>query len=292
MDGLKIDESLIPKIVGIVVAIIVVSVVLIPVTGEVTAETATIKNKGAHYSLYEEGETHTITFTADSMITDGVAQPLPDTSVYGAATVAYGNTGIIRYSSAGHLGWYGIVSGSGQSRDLGLATNVTINIAADSIGSTSGASTDRSIGYTIAYANPNGQYALTYTPYVLEDSIIFGAGNTVVGGVNYGIYWTGTVDNITVSSILPPDQEIGDITVNTTNPATNLLKIDSVVIPNITADTDLTYTYFFAPATLVYDNPGYIGDTLAAILSVVPIFVVLAILMGIVGLMYFNRNQQ
>ena len=286
-------KRIVTLVVGASVMVLIFSAILVPIIGTGTNTTATADNAGPRYALYEAGEAHAITFTADSMITDGVAQPLPDTSVYGSATVIYGTAGIIRYTSEGRLGWYGVISGAGQNRDLGLATNITINVSEEGIGTTEGASSNRSIGTVIAYANPTGQYALTYNPYVLEDSTIFGAGNTVIEGVNYGVYWTGTVtDGITVSSIIPPNQVIGEVTINTSNPATNLLKIDSVVIPDTTAGADLTYTYFFAPAQITYDNPTYVNDSgVRALLSAIPIIAMIGIVLAVVGVAIVGRND-
>lgn len=274
-----------------VIGILVFAALLIPVINGATDTEATINNKGAKYALYETGETHTITFTADSMITDGVAQPIPDTSVYGGATIAYGEGGFIRISYDNNLYWWGSVGGSGSQRYLGPATSITITIDDTGRLDTTGASTNRGFGGTVVYPNPNGNLALTYNPYVLEDSHIYGAGATTVGGVSYGVIWDGTISEITATGTYPPDQEFGDITVTTTNPATNLLKVSSVVIPDVTAGESFTYTYFYAPATLTYDNPGYVGVDASEILGVVPLVLIISLIMGIVGVALYQRIE-
>lgn len=275
------------RITGLVIALVVggllVGGLLIPSIEGMTEPEKTIINKGANYALYELGETHTITFTADSMITDGVAQPLPDTSVYGAATVAYGAGGMIRYHTNGYLAWWGNVYGEGSNRSLGPAVNITLNIDENGTLLSDGASTNRGFTGTVMYANPAGNLALSYNPYVVEDSHIYGAGATDVAGVSYGVMWDGTVSEITVSPTYPPAQDFGEVTVNTTNPATNLLKITSVVIPDTTAGADFTYTYFFAPKEITYDNPLQLDATQIAMFGVISI-------LGIVALVVVAAN--
>lgn len=270
-------------IIAVFVGVLVTATILIPVVGGFTDDEVTIENTGARYSLYELGDTHTITFTADSIITDGVAQPLPDTSDYGSATVVYG-TGIFRYHSDGNIRFWGVLGGGDVNRSLGLAVNVTITI--DETGTALATSSDisitaRTFSNTVMYANPAGDYALSKTPYVLDDSPIYGCGNTVIEETIYTLSWSGSVeDGITISWVYPPEQEIGDIEVNTTEVKTNLLKIDSIVIPIESASGEATYTYFFAPYEITYDNPNKLDNgTYVALLLVLPVlmFIVCAL---------------
>lgn len=284
------DNRYIGLIIGLVVGIIMIGSLMVPVLSAQTSETKIIENEGARYSLYEVGDTHTITFTADSMITDGVAQPLPDTSEYGSATVLYG-TGIFRYHSDGNIRFWGVLSGSDVNRSLGSAVNVTITI--DESGTALATSSDESViprefSNTVMYANPAGNYALSYNPYVVEDSTIYGCGNTVIEDTTYTMSWTGTVEGITVSWVYPPDQEIGTIEYNTTSIATNLLKVDSIVIPIESAGGDATYTYFFAPYEVEYDNPEYIGSDNASLVLVIPVIFIVSLV--IFAVRFINRD--
>lgn len=275
-------------IITMVVGIIMTGALLAPIISDNTDTEKTLTNVGANYSLYEAGETHTITFTTDSMITDGVAQPLPDISRYGSATIAYGEGGLLRLASNG-VSWWGNISGEGSSRFIGSASSTTITISDAGACTATGANNSRSFSGTIMYANPSGNLALTYNPYVLEDSTIYGCGTTTVDAIAYGIYWSGNVSEITANAIVPPTQTFGTIETNTTNTTTNLLQVDSVVIPNDTAGTDFTYTYFFAPKEITYDNPNYVGSENAAILGAIPIVVIVAILMLAVGAIAYRR---
>lgn len=270
-------------IIAVFVGVLVTATILVPVVGGFTDDEVTIENTGARYSLYELGDTHTITFTADSMITDGVAQPLPDTSDYGSATVVYG-TGIFRYHSDGNIRFWGVLSGGDINRSLGLAVNVTITI--DETGTARAINSDSSVvprefSGTLMYANPSGDYALSKTPYVVDDSPIYGCGNTVISDVTYTLSWAGSVeDGITVSWVYPPEQETGEIVVNTSEVRSNLLKIDSIVIPIEGTDGEATYTYFFAPYEVSYDNPNKLDNsTYTALLLVLPVlmFIVCAL---------------
>lgn len=276
------------RIIGLVIALVVggllVGGLLIPTVQGMTETEKTQINEGANYALYESGDTHVITFTETTMITDGIAQPLPDTSVYGAATVVYGTGGIMRIDSSGTLRFWGYISGDAVAdRSMGAATNVTLTISDDGSIASSGATIDRGFSGLIMYPNPVGNYALSYNPYILEDSIIYGAGATNVGGINYGVTWTGDIEGVEVTSIYPPDQEITGTVVNTTNPVTNLLKVSSVVISDATADADFTYTYFFAPKEISYLNPIQLDATQIALFGVISI-------LGIVALVVVAAN--
>lgn len=281
-------DNYIKILVSVLVGCLLVGV-MVPVIGSMTSTEATYTNHGSAYSLYEMGDTHTITFTADSMITDGVAQPRPDTSRYGSATIAYGSGGLIRLVSNGGIQWWGSVSGEGSNRYIGPSTTTTITISETGVCTASGDNNSRSFSGTIMYANPSGNLALTYNPYVLEDSQIYGCGTTTVDAITYGIYWDGTVEGITANAIVPPTQNFGDIIVNTTNPYTDLLKVDSVVIANETAGENFTYTYFFAPKEITYDNPQYVGVTLSSILDLLPLLAGVCLLM--IGVAYFINRR-
>lgn len=279
-------------IAAVVLAAIMLSSMLIPIVSSSTSTEATITNEGAKYSLYETGDTHTITFTSDSIITDGVAQPLPDTSLYGSATIVYG-TGIFRYHSDGNVRFWGVLASGDVNRSLGSAVNVTIAI--DETGTATATSTDESVtprnfSGVIMYANPAGDYALSYNPYVVEDSTIYGCGNTIIEDTTYTMAWTGTTEGITVSWVYPPEQEIGTIAVNTTDVQTNLLKIDSIEIPIESAGGGATYTYFFAPKEITYENPDYAGESESTLLGVIPILVTVGIILGVIGMLFLRRE--
>lgn len=284
------ENKLIGTVLTIVVGVVLLGSLLIVAINDYTDETRDYRNVGTLYEPYTEGDTHTITFTEDSVVTDGVAQNLPDTSAYGAATIIYGSGGMIRYMDTGYLSWWGTIGGSAANRSLGVATAVTITIADTGATTAVGASSTRSIGLATMYPDPDGAYALAYNPRVLEDSTMYGCGVTTVGDASYAVAWTGTIEEITASSIFPADQEFGTIAVNTSNPATNLLKIDSVVIPNTTAGADFTYTYFFAPKSVTYENPDNLGSSNSAILLSIPVIVIAGLLVITVRGFVGNRD--
>lgn len=263
-------------IIAVFVGVLVTATILVPVVGGFTDDEVTVENEGARYSLYELGDTHTITFTADSMITDGVAQPLPDTSVYGSATVVYGVGGVIRVAPNG-ITWYGSISGQGANRYIGSLESTTITIDAEGRTTAVSGSNERGLNGSIMYPDPKGALALSYNPYVLEDSEIYGAGVTNIEGTYYSLYWSGTSAGVTAEPIPPNSHVLGDSVVNTSNPYTNLLKINSVVIAGDTADADFTYTYFFAPYKVVCDNPNQLDNgTYTALLLILPVLMFVA----------------
>ena len=251
MDHMKLVLSLF-------VGIILTASLLAPVVSEASATTSTICNEGMRMSL-ADGEAHTITFSDTEIITDGVGQSLPDTSVYGSALIMYGNYsetsgGFYRLMSYGQLYYWGTVGSTGGARSLGDFRTATIEIDTNNAATaTNSGATSRVVSNVVLYPDPAGELVLTYNPYVLRDSPIYACGYTTVDGVDYGLSFEGTASAVSVSSIYPPSI-VGSVTINKTNVVTDLYQIQNVAIEDTTANATFYYSYFVAPYEVTYTS--------------------------------------
>lgn len=313
MDGMKIDESLIPKIIGIVVAVIVVAVALIPITEEATATTTTFDNReGALFEV--EKITADSTYAFEWVYTDPTHATVNGNTVSlkNATVICSTNSFLIRYGQDTTNGHYLQSVGGGLSA-YGSETNkttltITANagtitaVVANEGGSTSTKTIDFIEGYGIV---ANGNYVMkssTQTVNMLSDSPIVAMGLTNLDGVWFNMFQiTGTIEDVDIIQVnpSPATYTISNVAVNSTavveyNDLSTLTSITftATQIEDTSKVYNCTYNYFIVPAEVTAEKTIHADAMTNSIISIIPIFVVLAILMGIVGLMYFNRNEQ
>lgn len=292
--------NLITLVITLTIGIILAGSLLMPVVDNSTATTKTILNTGSEFvsADSDDTDTHTIIISMDAdskltITTDGEAVVLPDFSLYGAASILYGENTFVRVSSAGVVNVYGRTNAStygNQTIGTASAANpITISIT----GTTATIST-----YTIpdvqVFIAAEGPYVLTKNPYVLEDSMVFiGAVNTISGtGIAFDIY--GPLDDLIGKGVWPNGRGIGDITPTLSNPTTNLYKVDKIEA-EATNDGNvfgtMTITYFVAPKEITYDNAEYIGDQYAGILGAIPVLIIAALVVAAAGALYLKRDD-
>lgn len=284
------------------VGVLVFAALLLPVVTDATSETAIYTNNGTPYKAFDDSA-HTITVdTTDGIkiTTDGELCANPDLSLYGSATLVYGERDIIRILSNGTLQIYGIVGGStyGQYTISAGGEISTIELYADGTGKATGTNTYTfGAGATILAfisADPTSEYRLSLNPVVKEDSEIIGGGYTTISGFNYAVAFYGDIDNLTINNLWPSGNTFEVATVNTTALNPDLDKIDSIVF-NVYHDNVLkgqaTYTYFLAPASMEYDNPAYVGATMADMLGILPIVVICVLIFGVLGAALYTRIE-
>ena len=301
MDGMKIDESLIPKIIGIVVAVIVVAVALIPITEEVTETSDTFTNEG-YWRMKEISNNDTWEYDGSNSDNPWSYNEEPQD--------------IARRSVNALLGPDWCVRSNGQARGQSISGNAsTITATSDGIiitfEGTGGNSEQLLPGYGV---DKNGSFIMkrgTNNVYVLDDSVLFGTGLTTVDSVDFVVHVEGNVKDGATFTAYSNRNGTTISNVEFTNISVNAEKISgyvnlysfSSITANITFDTivddttvshsgEVTYNGIITPREVTAEKAIHADAMTNTIISIIPIFVVLAILMGIVGLMYFNRNGQ
>ena len=308
MDGLKIDESLIPKIVGIVVAVIVTSVVLIPITEEVTATTETFENKGVfNYGLFTPDDDYTLTFdaTTGELTVNDVVVPGFDTLNKAYSIIATDDY-LARYGSTSGGYYLQNIGYEGANLFVDSGVTATITISEGDLSVTWVKADNTTVTKTVTFTE---MYAIVPTTdtavmkvsseevYIKGDSELYASGLTTITLWANIFHFEGTYDDgITISSPTFPTATYDNITWNIepVSGYVDLYKLTSIEF-DITYNGEVThavYSYFGVPSTVTAEKAIHADAMTNTIISLIPIFVVLAILMGIVGLMYFNRNGQ
>ena len=310
MDGMKIDESLIPKIIGIVVAVIVVAVALIPITEEATATTTTFENDGYYNMTYSEADNLTLTweYTNPNVITiNDEPITLSVDTLPGPLNVICGNDWFLRWAGDS-VQFYSTANGS-VSAAVANSTSFSLTASNGSATAINTASTpvSQTVSYTFMYVvDPNGLYVMknsTDSAYLKGDSEVYAIGRSSFTGIVIKIKITGNIeDGFTAEEVgnSGVSATVGTpvATYETVNGYNDLYKLSKIEVPieylnsGTPASFTPTYSYFIVPAEVTAEKAIHADTMTNIIISIIPIFVVLAILMGIVGLMYFNRNGQ
>lgn len=287
------SKNLIGAIVAVTVGIILIGTVLSSAVAAYSNETLTYTNEGTPFAAFDD-ETHTIVVSYDGskyvITTDGEECELPDLSLYGAATIVYGDDAFIRLSKSGQVRGY--INGA-MVQGGNVSASVTSTIVINGEGATlTFSNTTNTMAFTpYAYIAPEGEYVLSVSPCVTDDSIIIG-GITVIDTEALGFVAHGTISDLTASVVYIDgfgDVTVTDLdwTVNTSKVTTNLVKIDNVTFTaTMSDDSTFTgiYSYFLAPASVVYDDPDYLGAANVAILGVVVVMSIIAVLMIMVNI--------
>lgn len=318
----KNSNQFITMTVGIIVAVIVASVVLIPIVNGMTEPTKTYYNGGMPYAS-PDTEDHTILVTDDSITVDG--DPV-DTSLFPGNfanyTLVFSESGeFVRLDySANEIR---VVLSAVLPTQYPLNSDETVTIAISgstaTISSSDTTKPTKTISDVLYYISTEGDYVLALNPHVSDESVLYGAGqtnfNVTQGTVASYTFtyaaWSGTLDDLSGTVIYVSTISGAEITYTTANSSissvvatttqadgSDLLRVDSVAVNYALVGSDsetytptATYTYFLAPAEVVYDNPNYVGGMTATILAVIPIFIILAILMGVVGMFLYRKES-
>ena len=290
------------RTIGLVIALVVggllVGGLLIPTVQGMTEPTKTYENMGVPFALMDDNE-HTMVIEnvggEPKYTVDGVViEKNPEYLFNSQSTVIYGTDGFLRVWKVG---------GSVDRLRVQAEERININLNAGesatfTFDSTNITGNNQTVAIKpVAYLS-NGSYSQLINPVVKDDSVIYIAGLTeqltIGGNTNQfvGVCASGTLDDLTftVADIGPTTPTVTvtdlDYTVSTTDLGNGLKKIDDITL-TITWSDDGTsivhYTYFIAPAEIVYDNPAYIGSTNAVIMGVVS-------LLGIVALVVVAAN--
>lgn len=301
-------KNVLSGIVSLTVVVICVAVIMMPVLADYTSTTRTYTNEGSYF-IAPDGEDHTIVFGADAATVDGTTVEYPEgfgTGTSKSTTVAFGEdwvlrlvNGYTRLQLAGPPHAYDAesLSSDGITASItGTTLDVTIN------------STDYTLTDCQYYLAAEGEHVLCYNPYVKEDTQIVGGiyatGNTS-DDVRYDLFEvvSGTIaDGFTASvcraAIFTSPSTTGNITstfeTNTETVSSDLLKVNSIVQDVTFVDdstAEVTLTYLIVPETITYTNAEYLGSGNSALLSAIPVLVIVSLVIAAVGMLVVRNRD-
>lgn len=298
-------NDLVKLIVGVAVGALMLSAILVPVTSDSTTATYEKINEGTPYAEYD-GESHTIIVSLESntlgITTDGEPCEIP-VGYNSSATIVYGNAGYVRLA-VGSTGYGNVrvyVSETGNSLTPTAGSPVTITIESDSVTIAKNTTTYTASFVPLAYIASSGDYVLTTSPYVTEDSVIYIGGTTTYSNNRYiSFVGYGDTNDLTATTAFSAPSSDSTVTiegvttsVNTSPVIADIIQIDTVVFTaNLSDESTLngTFSYFLAPKTVQCANPNYAGDDIASILGVIPILVTVGLILGVVGVAFSRRE--
>lgn len=298
-------------IAGSVVCIVVFSALLVPVVSEATTEKYTYTNEGVPFALVDDNEHTMIIENVDGepkYTVDGeIIETNPAYAFNNQSTVIYGEDGFLRV--------WKISNGQNRIRISATPGLITAGANLEDGDSFTVVFDDESIRYTItttdydipikprAYLSNESDYTQMIKPVVNSESVVYLGG--LVEPIHndpaqfIAISGYGTLDNLT---IMPLYSNVGSgVTVTgetheitTIDKGNGLYQIDDIAI-TFTMSDDTThvghFTYFIAPTEVEYDNPTYVGNTLASLIAVLPIIAMIGIILAVVGAFVVSRND-
>ena len=298
------------KIVGISVAVLVSLVVLGSVLMPIIDESVDGKEytnasavgdirfgsyMGEDFKALVDTTASTVTFT------DGTIIDISD-SVFANKTLIYSDNIIIRavsgglqmFANTGSGSWYQVLATDGNYVEWDSDTKTfTVKYG------TNGTYTS-TVPATFCYApKDGGDYVLSTTDkYIREDSSIIVAGGRTDSGVQK-IFTTfdTTIEDLDVDVWVAANSSdwltstVTNLAANSTDLGHGISKLSSITF-TVTAnnvDTGVTYTYFLVPEKVTAD-PDFTGGA-ASILSIVPMLIIVAILLGVIALVIRSRME-
>lgn len=292
-------NNLLTLAIALTVGVILAGSLLMPVLSDYTTATRTYTNEGVPYASFD-GETHTIVLSYDgtttTITTDGEPCELPDLNLYGSATIVYGSDAIIRIGKTGNVrgfsdSFYGVDATAGNDATIVVTSTVTTLTVGN---------TTRTVPLTpLAYIASEGDYRLSLKPCITDDNVIIGGTTNTSGGHYINTVAVGQINDLTIAN---PFSDLGtgvtitsiDATPTTSAVVGNLLKIENISFnAELSDSSEVTaiFSYFLAPASVVYNDPNYLGDANAAILGAIPVLVIVALITMALGSMYLKRDD-
>lgn len=305
------ENTLIAKIVGLVIALVVVGMVLVPFVTEATTTERTFENEGYFYldKINSTDETeHTIVWdvTDGKILTvDGVDMDITTwgLSNYQLITVFATETDLFRLgviSGSQALAWVQVRGSTIAYAGASTLFSATIGGGNVSVQIDDEAS-PRSLTYTDAYiiSPDKADYVMkksNESAYLKADSVIYGMGQTQVTGTSGAVFKVeGTIEDVDVTSLVTttPEITISDIEVSysAVDGYIGLYAFSKVtfVATAGTDTTNCTYSYVIVPASVTVELFQHASNIEITLYQMIPILVVLGLVVAIVGLFAYNR---
>lgn len=311
------SSKLTQAIIGIIVAVMVLGIVLVPVLSQATETEKTFENTGYYYMdkiASNDADAYTIKWDATdagTLIVNGKDIHVGDWgTTYGMTlTIFATETDIFRVGPAPGVQTLSWIQLRGSTINYAQASssfdatiqegNISVQLDAEP--------TPRTLTYTEAYmiSADKSDYVMkkmNESVYMLPDSPIFSMGYSVIsngsGNDNVVLSVSGTIEGVEVDVIRSSGVNpitFSDFNISTT-PVSNyvdLVKFDKItfVATDNGADTDMTYSYVVVPAEITAELTEHPTPMMITLINIIPVFVVLAIILGVCGLFYYRKNE-
>lgn len=292
-------------IITLVVGVILTGALLGPVINGATTTNKTFENVGDFEMTFDERDSVTIIWDGTNplqMSVNGEIIPL-DASIFTSSqrrsVVMSDNFCIRTNTSSGNKA----VQYNGPSGSSIFFTTSTMTIVCENGAYTvyKGEDSVATGTYTYLYTLSNdGEFVMKYknTPaYVLGNSEIYAMGTSKVSGSEeFGVKITGNVeDGVSVTTWRGGDWTYSDVSVNANavDGYLNLYSLDSITATATSGDEaytgTITYNYFLVPAKVTAELSEHLTPGQIALMSAIPVMVIVALLMAAVGAIALRR---
>lgn len=299
-------NKIIGVLVSVAICIIVVANVLTPIVNDASAQSDTFYNDGYFNMSKFNGESVSFEWTPDEpeqVTVNGVVIPL-DLPNFGINLIT-GDDWFVRYWD--NTGSNSITLQTFASSDPVISANTTTAINPFTVeisnGSAVATSGDTTVTYDFTelyYISPSGDYVMknkAESVYLRGDSELNIIGTSVIGGQGGRLCTiNGSINDGLVANVIYPLNEtfvVGDVVANSTQMDNHvglyeLSSIQFTVLYNDATNT-LVYDYFVVPASVEVDRSEPLESGAANLISILPLFVIMAVLIMAVAAFFRNR---
>ncbi len=303
-------KKLVAGIIAAAISIIVLASVLIPVLDDATATNDTFKNEGwVHMKKYDTTAEITAFWdhTKPHQITVGstdIELPIGAPGAEFVLTACGTATFLLRYSSTSETTGallYNDVNGN-LTASTAAGTDMTISISGGTITATVTGQTARTGTYTdylFFVSDDTGGYVMkkpTVKAYLNEDSEVVGIGRTALGtNGTFSFVIEGNIEDGWTGSVYQTTGPVlSDITgvYSVVDSHLDLYSFDKITLTATISDTDypVTYNQVIVPYEVTAEKAQHLTDGMSAILNVIPIMIIIAVLLGVLGLYMIRRE--
>lgn len=299
-------NKIIGVLVGVAICIIVVGNVLAPIVDDVSAQSDTFYNDGYFKMSKFNGESVSFEWTPndpEQVTVNGVVIPLDLPNI--GINLITGDTWFVRYWD--NTGTNSIVLQTFASSNPVIVANTTTSINPFSVEISSGSavatSGDTTVTYDFTelyYISSNGDYVMkdkAESVYLRGDTELNIIGTSVIGGSGGRLCTIkGSINDGLVANVIYPTNEtfvVGDVVVNSTqiDNYVGLYELNSLQFPVLYngATNTVNYDYFVVPADVEVDRSEPLDRGAANLISILPLFVIMAVLIMAVAAFFRNR---
>lgn len=308
------SSKLTQAVVGIIVAVMILGIVLVPVLSQATETEKTFTNTG-YYRMTEitaetDGEwAYTWTDSEPNIIyVNDEAYNMDVPSGLSYSIIGASDGWVSRYINTANPYIQTMYSNGVGSGGVGLKSfecTISGGTAEFSLILSDDSTATKTIAYTTCYVlDKNGSWMMKNkdeSAYMLKDSEYFAIGVTASTGFPLNVFKIeGTIDDgatvtntihgsgaqtFTASNVVVVSSEVSGYN--------DLYSLDRITFTatNGTDTINATYSYFLVPYEVTAELSDHPTPMMITLINVIPVFVVLAIILGVCGLFYYNRNE-
>lgn len=316
------DDTLIAKIIGLVIAVVIVGMVLVPFVTEATTTEKTFNNNG-YYPLIkiDENTEATIVWDSSNPAAFTIDGTLIDFPTLGRLTILGSDSICMRYNTAsnthqvqvfgsysGTQGYIAAAEASGHVMTLEISQGIVSVTVEDSLGAVQGTKTFDlgNDAYILAPNDTEADYVAvmkitTEKAYLLGDSEIIICGMSIANNQSgaIGVFGKGNMtDGMDFSTFYVGSSYSGDVTFTDVVAYSESVTgyVDLYTLEKYTAtinyndtSTEATYNYFIVPVEVTAELSQHPSNIEITLYQMIPILVVLGLIVAIVGMLAYNK---